>query len=119
LFGCTLVIGRSFEPKVLVRLAQKESEENVLEYLEQALAEGLIEAETVEGYRFSHVLIQEVLSEDVSAARKARRHARIANAIETLYGMDLGPRTGEVLRLGLRQICNHSAKLAYLDCRLE
>jgi len=94
------VIGGSFELRVLARVAQRESEESVLEYLEQALAADLIEeeSETIGGYRFSHVLIQEVLAEDVSAARKARRHARIANAMESLYGEDPGPRTGELLR---------------------
>ena len=39
-------------------------------------------------YQFSHALIQETLAQELSTTRRARLHARIAQALEEIYGDD-------------------------------
>jgi predicted ATPase len=39
-------------------------------------------------YQFGHALIQQTLAEEVSTSRGVRLHARIAEALEALYGED-------------------------------
>ena len=39
-------------------------------------------------YQFTHALIQETLAEELSLTRRVRLHARIAEALEELYGED-------------------------------
>ena len=94
------VIGRSFELKLLTHVETAMPEDKVLGNLERAMALGIIEEveDTVDRYRFCHVLVQDTLLAELSAARKAHRHARIAEAMEFLYGPDPGVRAGELVR---------------------
>ena len=43
-------------------------------------------ARAVGRYQFTHALIRETLSEELSTTRKAQLHARIAQALEEMYG---------------------------------
>jgi DNA-binding CsgD family transcriptional regulator len=82
------IIGREFSLELIARLAEDTSEDGLLEAFDEAVAAGMIEAssESVGRYRFTHVLIQNTLSSELSAARRARLHARIGEALEELYG---------------------------------
>jgi DNA-binding CsgD family transcriptional regulator len=90
------VIGREFSLGLLQALMEDPSadswqvatEEQLLEVLEEALGARIIgEAPGALGrYQFSHALIQETLAGELSATRKVRLHARIAQALEQLYG---------------------------------
>ncbi len=64
------------------------SEDRLLEILEEALASRVIEElpQSVGRYHFTHALIQETLAEELSITRRVRLHARIAQALEELYG---------------------------------
>ena len=42
----------------------------------------------MERYQFSHSLIQQTLSEELSSSRKVRLHAQIAHALEEIHGDD-------------------------------
>ena len=42
--------------------------------------------QTVGRYQFTHALIQETLSEELTLTRRVRLHARIAETLEELYG---------------------------------
>jgi DNA-binding CsgD family transcriptional regulator len=66
----------------------KQTEERVLEVLEEALAAGVIceVPGLAERYQFTHALIRQTLSGELSAARRVRLHARIGDALESLYG---------------------------------
>lgn len=81
------VIGREFDFRLLPALLDSLSESRLLEVLDEALAAHVLEELTAgsERYQFSHVLIQQTLAEGVSPSRRVRLHARIAQALETLY----------------------------------
>ena len=74
------------------------SEDRLLEVVEEALAARVIEElpRSVGRYQFTHALIQETLSEELSTTRKVRLHARIAEALETLYGANVEARAAEL-----------------------
>jgi DNA-binding CsgD family transcriptional regulator len=82
------VIGREFDLRQLAALMENVSEDALLELLEEALDAHIIReaAGSLEGYQFTHALIQETLLDELSAARRVRLHARIASALEELYG---------------------------------
>ncbi|MEE8159231.1 MAG: AAA family ATPase, partial [Dehalococcoidia bacterium] len=82
------VIGREFELRQLTPLVEDVSEDRLLEVLEEALAARVIEElpQAVGRYQFTHALIQETLTEELTLTRRVRLHARIAETLEGLYG---------------------------------
>ena len=82
------VIGREFELGQLTPLIEDISEDRLLEVLEEALSDRVIEElpQAVGRYQFTHALIQETLTEELTLTRRVRLHARIAEALEALYG---------------------------------
>ena len=82
------VIGREFELRQLAPLVEDISEDRLLEVLEEALSARVIEElpQAVGRYQFTHALIQETLSEELTLTRRVRLHARIAETLEELYG---------------------------------
>lgn len=90
------IIGREFSLDQLLRLfddpstgaRQRLSEDQLLEALEEALEVRLIEElpQTVGRYQFAHRLAQETLIQELSLTQRVRLHARIALALEELYG---------------------------------
>jgi DNA-binding CsgD family transcriptional regulator/tetratricopeptide (TPR) repeat protein len=92
------VIGREFSLHLIAHLMEDLSEENLLEVLEEALTAGVIEElpGPVERYQFAHALIQDTLVSELSAARRARLHARIGEALEELYGANAEVHAGEL-----------------------
>jgi tetratricopeptide (TPR) repeat protein len=63
------------------------SGDELLEAVEEALGARVIEEipQTVSRYQFAHVLIQDTLTQELSAARRARLHRRIGDVLEELY----------------------------------
>ena len=94
------VVGREFGFKLLSSLSGTASENELLEALEEALAARVLEElpDSAERYQFSHALIQETLSGELSAARRVRLHARIGEALEELYGVDAENHAAELAR---------------------
>ncbi len=92
------VIGREFTFQQLHRLIDDLSEERLLEVLEEALGARVIEEmpRTVGRYQFSHGLIQETLMGELSTTRRARLHARVAQALEGLYGPEAEAHAAEL-----------------------
>jgi len=82
------VIGREFSLEQLKTLLEDVTEDRLLEVLDEALSTRVIEElpRAVGQYQFTHALIQETLLEELSTTRRVRLHARIAEALETLYG---------------------------------
>jgi DNA-binding CsgD family transcriptional regulator len=82
------VIGRQFTLDQLAQLLDDYSEDQLLEVVEEALTARVIEElpQTVGIYQFTHALIQETLTGELSTTRKVRLHARIAGVLEDLYG---------------------------------
>jgi predicted ATPase len=80
------VAGRVVPRAVLVSVATR-PEEEVLGALEAAGRAQLLEEEVGDAYRFAHDVIQEVIEADLSAARRAVLHRRVAEALEAWPGV--------------------------------
>jgi DNA-binding SARP family transcriptional activator len=91
-------IGRDFTLDQLMRLIDDLPEDRLLEVLEEALAARLIQElpGTASRYHFTHALIQGTLVDELSLARRARLHARIAEALEELYGSEVESHAAEL-----------------------
>jgi DNA-binding CsgD family transcriptional regulator len=87
------VIGREFDLKAVARLSEAQSEAQVLELLEEALAARVIEeiSQAVGRYQFTHALIRATLYDEVTATRRIRIHRRIGEVLEELYATNLEP----------------------------
>ena len=92
------VIGREFDFKLLRTLMDDLTETSLLELVDEALQAHVIEElpQGKERYQFSHALIQETLSGELSTSRKVRLHARIAEALEEIYGANVEARAAEL-----------------------
>lgn len=90
------VIGRDFGLDVLERVADVD-ETDLIDLCDAAVnAQILRERERGDGYTFAHALIGHTLYDDLSAARRARVHGAVAEAIEALAEGEPGPRVGEL-----------------------
>ncbi len=111
-------IGREFALDQLARLIDDFSEHRLLEVLEEALAAHVIEELPGPGrYQFTHALIQGTLAGELSLATRARLHARIAEALEELYGAQIEAHAAELAHhfaeaqaiLGPEKVARYSA----------
>jgi tetratricopeptide (TPR) repeat protein/predicted Ser/Thr protein kinase len=81
------VIGREFDPDVLVRAGQLD-EDTVLDALDEAARLQLIREIRVgrtAGYAFEHALIRQTLYESLNVRRRARLHEQVGEALEGIY----------------------------------
>ncbi|MCH7740191.1 MAG: AAA family ATPase [Chloroflexi bacterium] len=92
------VVGRQFHFNVLMKLAEDVSENMLLDVLDEALNARVVEevATDVGLYQFTHALMQETLMGELSAARRVRLHARIAEALESSYGDEADEHAAEL-----------------------
>ena len=92
------VAGREFSLDQLSPLIEDISGDRLLEVLDEALSARVIEElpRAVGRYQFTHSLIQETLAGELSTTRKVRLHARIAEALESLYGADAESHAAEL-----------------------
>ncbi|MGZ4218928.1 MAG: ATP-binding protein [Solirubrobacteraceae bacterium] len=82
------VIGRDFDATLHERVVAL-GEDAYLNALDEALSAGLVvETGSDASYSFSHALIRETLYEGMSAARRARIHRRVGEALEAGAGSD-------------------------------
>ncbi|MFZ2014551.1 MAG: BTAD domain-containing putative transcriptional regulator [Nocardioides sp.] len=75
------VIGRRFDAPTLAR-ATGIDEDGLLDVVEPAEAAGLVRDVGVERLAFAHALVRDTLSAGLTSTRRARVHARIAEALE-------------------------------------
>ncbi len=83
-------IGRHFDFTLLKTLTSEVTEDEVLQAIDEAVRSHLIEESEglVESYQFSHVVVQQTLSGELTTSRKIRLHARIAETLERIYAGD-------------------------------
>jgi DNA-binding SARP family transcriptional activator len=91
------IVGRTFDVDVVARVVDQPVVD-VLDALDAALSSGLVEDErSLPGrFRFSHALVAETLADEVNAARRARLHAAIVEALETLREADVDSHLAEL-----------------------
>ncbi|HEY3193660.1 MAG TPA: hypothetical protein VGK42_00310 [Candidatus Dormibacteraeota bacterium] len=85
------VIGREFDPDILVKISQLD-EDTVLDALDEAVRLQVIRETKVgreTGYAFEHALIRQTLYNNLNARRRARLHQQVGDAMETMYGTRL------------------------------
>lgn len=82
------LIGRDFDLRLLRMLSSDSKEDQLLELVEEAISAHLIQERegAVDRYQFSHAVVQQTLAEELTNSRTVRLHARIAEALETIYG---------------------------------
>jgi DNA-binding CsgD family transcriptional regulator len=92
------IVGREFDFKLLRILSSGATDEQSLRALDEALKAHLIEELLGPGerYQFTHALVQQTLAEELSASHRVRLHARIAEALEGLYGAEAEVHAGEL-----------------------
>ncbi|MDQ0590231.1 ATP-binding protein [Variovorax paradoxus] len=91
LLAIAACIGRDFDLPLLAELAGAGGEAALLGRLDEALAQRVIEAVPPgPQYQFSHVLIREVLYDELTASRRVALHGRIAESLEARHagGLD-------------------------------
>ena len=86
------VAGRGFDLDLVEAVTELE-DEPALDAAEAAVLAGLvIEDDRAAGrYRFAHALVRETIYEDISRARRARLHARVADALLAVRGAEPEP----------------------------
>jgi len=85
------MIGRVFPLELLEELEDTRPDA-ALEAVEEAERAHLVETEAVgrqTRYRFVHELVRQTLAETLSLPRRRRLHARVADAIERVYGANI------------------------------
>ena len=92
------ILGREFTLAQLSPLVEQVTEDRLFEILEEALAARVIEElpQSVGRYQFTHALIQETLTSELSLTRRVRLHAQIADTLEELYGVDAEAHAAEL-----------------------
>jgi tetratricopeptide (TPR) repeat protein len=81
------IVGREFDPDLLLRVSGLE-EEQVLDALDEAVRLQLIREVRMGrtlGYAFEHALIRQTLYESLNPRRRARQHLQVGEAVEDLY----------------------------------
>lgn len=97
--GTAAVIGQTFDLGLLECLVDIE---DPLAVLEAATQSALIEPSEVPGrYAFVHALINHTLYDGLSAARRARLHRRVAEALEAVVGAPPGQLAHHWARCGI------------------
>jgi DNA-binding SARP family transcriptional activator len=93
------VAGREFGLEQLQALVGDTSVDELLALIDEASAADAVEEvpEVIERYRFRHRLIQETLLDELGTTRRVRLHARIAEALEALYGAEVDAHAAELV----------------------
>lgn len=86
------VVGRAFEFRLLIALADDVDEDICSAAIDEALQARLVEALREPGhYHFAHALFRETLYDEIPIPRRSRLHLKLAHAIEMIHGDDLEP----------------------------
>jgi DNA-binding SARP family transcriptional activator len=95
--GVAAVLGRDFDLGALAGVTGRAAAE-LLDVLDEAISERIVieMAGMPDRLRFSHVLIRDVLYEELGASRRRRLHDRAAQALEALHADDLDPHLAEL-----------------------
>jgi DNA-binding SARP family transcriptional activator/tetratricopeptide (TPR) repeat protein len=76
------VIGRRFDAPTLARAAGVD-EDDLLDVIDPAQAAGLVREDGIDRYAFGHALVVDTLLTGLRPSRRARAHARVAEALPT------------------------------------
>jgi hypothetical protein len=103
------VVGRRFDV-ALVAAAAGVREDDVLDRLDPALEAGLVADDGAEAFRFSHAIVRDAVYAAVPASRRARRHAAVADALDSRRVAPSGTARSEAARHWLAAGPAHTAR---------
>ena len=91
------VLGRRFRTSVLEQLADRPTS-LLLGDLDEAVVAGMVEpiGAAVGAYKFSHLLVQETLYEELSTPERVALHGRAAEVLEEVHGPDSAEHLAEL-----------------------
>jgi tetratricopeptide (TPR) repeat protein len=89
------VIGREFNARVLNHLRSM-APEMLAPALEEAKRAGIVTEQEGALYKFSHILVRDVIYERLSAKERATLHRRIADSLESLYDVEVDTYLSEI-----------------------
>ncbi len=100
LLSLAAVIGRKFNLQVLNKLVPDSEQLGLLDALEEAVNRGMIEERqsALAEFQFCHVLIRDILYEELSLAKKILLHKRVADALVELRNERSDYSAGEIAR---------------------
>ncbi len=100
LLALAAVIGRKFNLQVLNKLVPDAEQLGLLEALEEAVNRGIIEERqsALAEFQFCHVLIRDILYEELSLAKKILLHKRVADTLVELRNEGSEYPAGEIAR---------------------
>lgn len=81
------VIGRRFDTPTLA-LVTGVDEDDLLDVVEPAEAAGLVREDGIDRFLFAHALVRDTLQAGMSASRRARAHAHVAEALTGVPGRE-------------------------------
>lgn len=81
------VIGREFDVPTLAGVTGID-EDDLIDVVEPAQAAGLVREDGIDQYLFAHALVRDTLRASLSASRRARAHARIADVLAEAPGRE-------------------------------
>ncbi|MEN3270171.1 BTAD domain-containing putative transcriptional regulator [Pseudonocardia sp.] len=89
LLGAAAVVGPDFDLAVVAQAAEVD-QLAALELMDLAVASHIVleDPETVDGFRFSHTLLQQTVYAELGRARRAQLHARAAEILHARWGED-------------------------------
>ena len=113
--GCNRMLQRisaltgSFTWEELLAICQ-EPEDELLDYLDEALGSQLLQERGKLSYVFTHGLIRATLYDELSGPRRVRLHQRVAEVLEELYADDIDAHLGELASHYMASIGGEAAK---------
>lgn len=92
-------LGREFELPMLERCLEGIDRDEFLRLVDEAARSGLVAAVTGRGgcWRFTHVLTQQSVLAELAPSVRSRLHARIATALEGVYGSSVDAHARELV----------------------
>ena len=81
------LVGRQFDLATLAAVSRV-AEDDLLDHLDPALDAGLVREDGIDRYLFGHALVRDTIYAAIPAARRARAHARVAEALAGTPGRE-------------------------------